>query len=170
MSNELKEKVFYWLSFTFTYIAPALFTLYTFVIEKVMDNKVSIVAKIGMSGIFLFAVLAITAIFLYNKYLIKKIEKIRDKMIESTDINEKLALKNKKHKLESRLDIFHNIIFITPFILMYLMLVMAENWAISMRGTMGTICISMAIGLGLNGVKQWLHIKGEKTIDEQNNE
>ena len=112
MSNELKEKIFYWLSFTFTYIAPTLFTLYTFVIEKALDANVSVMAKVGVGGVFLLAVLAITAIFLYNKWLNKRIEKVRDKMIESTNTAEKLELKKKKHKLEAKLDLFHNVIFL----------------------------------------------------------
>lgn len=167
MSNEKKEAILGWISRTFTLFIPCGFALWTFVIEKLFDNEVSIMAKVGVSGIFLIAVMFIIAVFFYGKHLKKKIQKITKDIIVCMNTTEKAALILKLSKEEAKQELFSNACFFAPFVLIYFILMLVEKKVMDLRGIFGTISISMAVGLGFNGWAQWLHTKNAKSIDEQ---
>ena len=53
---------------------------------------------------------------------------------------------------------------------MFLMFYYAEQFAMSMYGILGAICISMAMGFGFNEVVNWLRVKGAEPMEEQQDE
>lgn len=159
---EVREKVFTWLYRTFTYIVPGGALLWTFVIEKLIDKNVTVMTKIGVSGVFVLGVMVIIGAYFFNRHLKKKIEDLTNKCIECTDNEEKAVLVGKKKKAEVKLDLFHNVCFVTPFVLIWLVLCFVESGVVSLRGTMLVICSSMATGLGLNTISGFLKTKGVK--------
>ena len=160
MSNELKEKILLWGYRIFSYIVPGGFALWTFVIEKLIDNNVSLATKMGVSGMFMLALMVIIAVYFVGRHFRNKITKLNNKILEELDNDKKAILIAKKRKIESMQEIYHNAIFIAPFLGMFLLVLMVEKQMVSIRGILGFVCISMAIGMGFNGVKQWLHSKG----------
>lgn len=167
MSIKLKEEISKWLYRSFMYFVPGGFALYTFVIEKLMDDNVSWVGKIGVSGIFIVAVMFLIAVFFLGKYFRKRVSNITNQILECMDDAQKLVLIEKKRKIEAKQELFHNAIFLAPFVIIYVLLILVEKQTISLRGTFGTICISMAIGMGFSVLEQYLHVKGAKKIDEE---
>ena len=167
MENKVKEKVFTWLYRTFTYIVPSGIMLWSFVIEKLFKKDVSLMAKLGVSGTFVLVVMVIIGAFFYNKRLVKKITDITNQCIECVDNEEKSKLVEKKKKLEMKLDIFHNLCFIVPFIVVWAILCFVENGVVSLRGTMLVICSSMAVGFGFNVIAGLLKAKGVNNNEDK---
>lgn len=168
MSLNLKEKILKVAYRAFMYFIPCGIALYIFVAEKLLNKEVSYIGKIGVTGMFIVVVMFIIAVFFLGKHFKKQISKVSDQILVCMNNEQKEALIIKKKKIESFQELFSNIIFITPFVIFYFALMLVEKQAISLRGIFGTIAISMAIGLGFNGLKQYLHIKGAKSIDEDN--
>ena len=156
------EKITKWGYRVFMYFVPCGVALYTFLISKLMDENVSITAKIGVSGIFTAILIAVIAIYFFGKHLRKKKDKLVNEILECMDNDKKAKLIAKKRKVEAIQEIFHNCIFITPFILCYVLILLVEKECISIRGTLFYVCVSMASGLGLNGVSEWLKVKNAK--------
>lgn len=180
----MKEKIFIWLSRTFSLFVPCGISLYIFVIEKLLDNEVSFIAKLGAGGIFVLAVLFIVAVIFYGKHLNRKLENrvkakniINDELIitQNTErknelIAQRILADVKIAKAEASKSRFKNLCVLVPFILMFLMFYYAEQFAMSMYGILGAICISMAIGFGFNEVVNWLRVKGAEPMEEQQDE
>lgn len=164
--SEVRGKVFTWLYRVFTYMVPSGVMLWSFVIEKLIDKDVTIMMKLGVSGTFVLVVMVIIAAFFYNKHLTKKITDITNQCIECVNNEEKAELVNKKKKLEVRLELFHNICFVVPFVAIWAVLCFVESGVVSLRGTMLIICSSMATGLGLNTISGLLKAKGVKNEDK----
>ena len=118
--------------------------------------------KLGLSGIFTLVIMFLIAVFFYGRHLKKQKEKYTNLCIECTDEAKKKEYIAKKHKIESRQDLFRNICFIAPFVLMWLLMSSVERGVISIRGTLMFISISMATGFGFNGLAQWVKNKGDK--------
>lgn len=152
----MKEKIFTWLYRIFTFLVPSGIALYTFLLEKLLDNDISVMAKVGVSGIFVLIIMVVIAVFFFGKFLKKKISKITDEIIVCLDNEEKQKLIKKKAKWEGVREMFHNALFLAPFLIIYFLIVLIEKEMIEMRGTMFFVVISMAIGFGFNGVKQFL--------------
>lgn len=163
----MKEKVFLWLYRVFSFIVPAGIALYTFVIDKLLDKKIGVVAKIGIGGIFALVVMFIIAIFFFGKFLKKKIAKHNDQILLSTNFDEKQKFIAKRKKVEAIQEIFHNIIFVTPFLICYILMVLVEKGVADLRGTFMFVTISMAIGLGFNGIKQYIYTTEKKEGNEE---
>ena len=161
MNNDLKVKVFTWLYRTFCYFVPSGIALWLFLIKNLINNEISVMAKVGMSGIFVLAIMFVIAIYFYGKHFTTSINKVTNEILECLDNNKKVELIAKKRKLEARQEMFRNICFVAPFVLMWLLCALIESKVISLRGTLMTICVSMAIGLGLNGISQWLKTRSE---------
>lgn len=156
------EKITKWGYRVFMYMIPSGVALYTFLISKLIDDNVSVAAKIGVSGIFTLVVMAIVVIYFFGKHLRKKKDKLTNDILECMDNDKKVKLITKKRKVEAIQEIFHNCIFLTPFIACYLLVLMVEKECISVRGTLFYVCVSMATGLGLNGISEWLRVKNSK--------
>ena len=153
------EKLFMWLSRIFTYFVPSGIALYTFLITKLIDKDVSLTAKIGVSGIFVLVIVVIIAIYFLGKHFRKKLAKINDEILVCIDNSKKIELINKRKKVEAKQEMFHNAIFLAPFLICYLIVFMIEKSMLDMRGTLFFVCASMVVGFGFNGVKQWLYTK-----------
>ena len=81
----MKEKIFTWLYRIFTFLVPSGIAIYTFLLEKLLDNNVSVMGKVGVGGVFILIVIAIIAVFFFGKFLKKKISKITDQIIVCID-------------------------------------------------------------------------------------
>lgn len=159
---ETKQKVFTWLSRIFTLFVPSGVVLWTFLIEKLIDNNVSVMSKLGLSGIVILAIMVVLAVYFYNRHLKKKITKLTNDCIECLDNEQKHELVEKKKKCEARKEILHDFCFLVPFILIWLVLCFVEKGVVSLRGTMLIVCISMSAGFGFSCVTEWLKSKGIK--------
>lgn len=185
MSNELKTKITTCLSFIFTYIVPGGWALWTFVIEKIISQDIPATAKIGgIMGVLVLGALLICAVIFYGKWLNKRIETATKRKDEINDslitmlanqnttnmqplVDEKQALTIKIAKIKAHKDIFKNIILVVPFVALYIAFKMMADSLVNMANVIGVIALSMSTGFGLNGVTQYLKVKGAKTIDEQ---
>ena len=155
----IKQKIFTWLYRIFCYIVPCGLTLWTFLIENLLNKEVTFMSKMGVSGIFVLAIIAIIGIFFYGKYLRNTISKTTNEILECLDDVKKAELIAKKKKYEARQEIFHNACFVAPFVLIWLLCALIESKVISLRGTFMTISLSMLAGLGFNCVAQTLKRK-----------
>ena len=150
------DKVFLWLYRIFSYFVPGGIALYFCVIDELMKKDVSVMAKIGLSGVFVHACMVLIAIYFLGKHYRKTLTKLTDQILECMDDDKKRELIQKKHEIEAKQDIFHNLIFIAPFLICYFVVCLIENQMVSLRGPLFAICCSMAAGLGFNGIEQYL--------------
>ena len=185
MSNKLKTNIITFFSFTCTYIVPGGWTLWVFVIEKIISQDIPITAKLGgIAGVIVLIALLVCAVIFYGKWLNKRIEtktkrkdEINNTLItmlanqNTTNMqalaDEKQALTVKIEKIKAHKEIFKNIILVIPFVALYIAFKAMADGLVNMSNVMGVIAIFMSVGLGLNGVTQYLKVKGAKSIDEQ---
>lgn len=165
MSVGTKSKIFTWIYRTFMYFVPCGIALWQFLIETLIKNDVTIMQKIGISGVFIIAIIFVIAVFFYGKHLRKKEKSIDDKLLVCIDNEKKKELIKEKHKWQFRQEMFRNICFMAPFIIAWIVMSAVEKKVVSLRGTLMIVSISMAIGLGFNGVAQWL--KGKNNEDKK---
>lgn len=158
----MKEKIITWVYRTFSYIIPGGIALYTFLIDKLLDKNVSVTAKIGVGGIFCLVIMILIAIYFYGRHLRKKLNSITNELLECIDNEKKAELVLKKKKIEGIQEIFHNAIFLAPFVALYFIILFVEKTSISMRGTLFYIMISMATGFGFNCFLQWIKTHEKK--------
>ena len=169
MSNETKTKIFTWLYRVFTYIVPGGYALWAFLIEKLIDKEVTVMSKLGLTGICVLVIMIIIAIFFYGRHLKKQIAKVTDECIMCVDQTKKVELVDKKKKFEAKQELFRNICFLAPFIIAWIVLCVVEKGIVSLRGTMLGVCLSMSTGLGFNGIAQWIKSKGVDNENKENN-
>lgn len=161
MSNKTKSKIFLWLYRSFSYFVPLGLSLWAFLIENLINKEVSVMSKIGVSGLFILVIAVVIGVYFYGKHFRTAISKVTNEILECLDNDKKIKLIEKKRKLEARQELFHNVCFVAPFVLVWLLCSLIEKKVISLRGIMMTISLSMAIGLGFNGVCQWFKTKSE---------
>lgn len=164
-----KEQAFLWLYRIFTLFVPGGVVLWSFLIEKLISNEITVMNKIGIGGIFVGAVAVIIGIYFYKKHLKKKIQDLTNQCIECVDIEQKRQLVAEKKKYEVKQEIFSNACFIAPFVLVWLVLCFVEKGIVSLRGTMFIVCASMAVGFGFNCILGLLKAKGENDEDKTTN-
>ena len=70
----------------FTYIFPSGLLLYSLVISKLIDDKISVTAKLGCSGLFLLIAMILIAVILLGRHFKKVIEKLDEKILNCIDI------------------------------------------------------------------------------------
>ena len=160
MAKQTKFNIFTWCYRVFMYLVPGGVALWETLIKSLIDGNFTIMAKIGVSGIFVIAIILIIAVFFYGKHLNKVIEKITNQCIECMDNEKKKELITKKRKAEAKRDLFSNAVFVSIFVIAWLIVSCIEKGIVSMRGTLMVVVISMAIGLGFNGLAQWVKVKG----------
>lgn len=159
--KDIKYNIFIWLYRTFCYFVPGGLALWLFLIENLIDKEVSTFQKISCSGIFILILIVCIAVYFYGKHFDKTIQKITNEILECLDDSKKTELISKKRKIEAKQDIFKNACFIAPFIIMWLLCCVIEKGIISLRGTLMTISISMASGLGFNSIAQAIKCKSK---------
>ena len=159
MTNEQKATVFKWLYRSFEYYVPAGIALWQFLIETLISKDVTITQKIGVSGIFVLVIMVIIGVYFYGRHFKTAINKVTNELLECTDDEKKKELVAEKRKIESKQEIFRNACFLAPFILVWLVACLIEKQVVSLRGTMLFICISMATGMGFNGISQYFKNK-----------
>lgn len=154
--QKIKEQVFLWLYRTFTYFVPGGIAIYSFLIESLLKEDITVMQKIGVAGITTLAIILIIGIYFYNRHFKLAITKVTNEILECMNDENKAKLILKKRKLEASQDLFHNVCFVGVFVILWLLFSTLEKGIISLRGTLMTICVSMATGLGFNGVLQFL--------------
>jgi hypothetical protein len=158
MSNA-KKSIFTWLYRIFCYFIPCGIALWVFLIDNLLNKEIGIMTKMGMSGLLVLAIIFLISIYFYKKYLKTSITKLTNDILECLDVNKKKTLIAKKRKFEARQEIFNNVCFVAPFVLIWLLCSLIETKVISLRGTFMLFSISMAIGLGFNCIAQSVKIK-----------
>lgn len=162
MKTETKYNILVWCYRIFCYLVPCGYALWDFLIKNLIEKDITIMQKLGLSGIFIGVIMFLIAVFFYGRHLKKQKDKYTDLCIECTDETKKKEYIAKKHKIESKQDLFRNICFIAPFVLMWLLMSSIERGVVSLRGTFMCISISMAVGFGFNGLAQWVKNRGDK--------
>lgn len=160
----VKAKIMLWLYRSFTYFLPAGLALWTFVVDKLIDNNVSIIAKIGVSGIFIIVVVALIGLHFYKNHFQIAINKLTlanndltDRILLTTSDEEKTELLEQKQIIRDKIlkkqtiqSLVQNISFVAPFVLCWLACMLIEKQMVSLRGTFLPIILSMSIGFVFN--------------------
>lgn len=145
-----KDSILKWIYRVFCYIVPSGIALWTMLIDNMVNPNTSVWSKISGAGIFALVVIVLIAVFFFGRYLKKKQQAIVDEIIVCTDDAKKQELIAKKKKVEKAQDIFANVCFIAPFVVLWIVCGAIETGVVSLRGTLMAISISMLIGLGVN--------------------
>lgn len=159
MTNQTKSTIFKWLYRSFEYFVPAGIALWQFLISSLVNKEITVMQKIGVSGLFVVIIMVIIGVYFYGKHFKTAITKVTNEILECLDDAKKTELIAKKKKLEAQQEIFRNICFLAPFAIAWLLCSMIENGVVSLRGTMLFITLSMATGLGFNGFAQYFKNK-----------
>lgn len=164
---------FKWLYRIFCYYVPSGVALWSFLIKKLIDNGVETKVKLGLGAIATLVVIGLIGFYFYKKHFDKKIQSLNMKNDDLTDkilletnentkvelLNEKKEIKAKIGKINSKHELFNNVCFVAIFVIAWLIACVLEKGILSLRGTLLVISISMASGLGFNGISQWLKNK-----------
>lgn len=142
------EKVLKWVYRTLCYYLPCGFILYNFVIENLLSNEVSIMSKIGVSGVFVLAILIILCIFFVNKAYNKKESELEKLSIKAIDLQEREKLITEWEKTEKNHSIFKNLIMLAIVVVLTILVALLESKILSLRGTMIAFTMSFLSGEG----------------------
>lgn len=167
------EKFFYITHCVFSYFGSAFVTLWAFLIEKITRDDVSIMTKMGLSGILCLVVLGILTIVLLNRHINKKLEtngeqqqEIMKQMMIETDLDKKeemrlklVELENYRVKVKAHRTIFKNAILCGVFVILTLLFFLTEKKLVELRGTFMGISSCLLIGFGFNTAYEELHKK-----------
>ena len=135
---------------TFTYYMPIFTFTYATIIEKLTDENVSIMAKLGASGIVAMICFVLMLVYFVKKGYKKKIDDLNDKLLECIDMEQKRALIEEKKKTKSAYEIFNNIVFVVPFVVALFLVILIEQKMIAIKGVLFGVVIELVVGLGLN--------------------
>ena len=156
---EKKYKLFLWLYRTFTFILPAGYVLYSFLISKLIDNDITITAKIGISGIFTLILILCLAIFFVGRFCKTRLEELNIAIRDEIDNNKKIFLIKAERKIKFIQEIFRNSCFVVIFIIMWATTSMIEVQALSLRGDLLLIVCSLIVGFCCNVFAQLFKMK-----------
>lgn len=160
MKTQTKYNIFLWLYRTFMYFVPCGEALWLFLIRTLINNEVGVMQKIGISGVFILAIMVVIAVFFYGKHLDKKLEKINDELLECLDNEKKKELIIKRRKIRAKKKLFVNAVFVSIFVILWILVSCIEKKVVSLRGCLAIVSISMATGLGFNGIAEYIQVKG----------
>ena len=141
------ETLFFWLYITFSYIATGGILLWTFVIENILNDEVTLIAKLGATGIFVLAICLIIGIVVINKLFTKREQKYEKLSIKEIDTNKRAEYILKWSNTEKWHNIFKQCLMFGTLVMLTLLVGLLETKLLALRGTMTTIVISYAIGL-----------------------
>ena len=167
------EKFFYITHCVFSYFGSAFVTLWAFLIEKITRDDISIVTKMGLTGILCLVILIILTIVLVNRHINKKLETnneqqqdiMKQMLIETdTDKKEKMRLKlveleNYRVKVKAHRTIFKDAVLCGVFVFLTLLFFLAEKKVVELRGTFMGISSCLLLGCGFNTAYELLHKK-----------
>lgn len=156
------EKVFLWLYRTGCYFIPGGTALWCFVIENLVDKDVSVMAKIGCSGVFVLALMVFITIFFANKAFKSKNQKYEKEAIKELDNDKKKEIIAKWEKNERNEELFHNTIFLVIFICLAFLVTLLESKIVSLRGVLWFMVGSISAGLGCNVIRFGIATKNSK--------
>lgn len=173
MENKTSSTIFMWLYRIFCYYVPSGVALWSFLIKKLIDNGVETKVKLGLGAISTFIVIAVIGFYFYKRHFDKKIQALTKENDDLTDkillesseekkvelLNRKKEIKAKIGKINSKQELFNNVCFVSIFVIAWLIACVLEKGLLSLRGTLLAISISMASGLGFNGLSQYLKNK-----------
>ena len=145
-----KNTIMKWAYRVFSYIVPSGIALWTMLIENMISKETSVMSKVTGAGIFALVVIVLISVFFFGRFLKKKQQAIVDEIIICTDDAKKLELIEKKAKVEKAQDVFANICFVAPFVVLWIVCGSIEKGVVSLRGTLMAISVSMLTGLGIN--------------------
>lgn len=145
----------------FTYLFPAGLMLWCLVIDKLLDNEVSMVAKVGCGGLFLICALLIVAVVMLGRHFKNTIEDLNDKLIDCVDIEKKKELVEKKKQVRKWQEVYRNACIVAPFIVILLVVNLLENGIVTFRGMLTAVVLSMCVGFGFNITAQNLISKNK---------
>ena len=134
----------------FTYVFPIGLVLWSLVIDKLLDNNVSVMAKWGCAGTFALIIIALIGVYLIKKMFRKKLDKINDKLLNCVDDEKKKELVKAKNKTRKWQELFSNFCLIVPFVVAYVLVCLIEKAMISVRGGLLSMLISFGIGFIFN--------------------
>lgn len=141
------KKIFYWLYLAFCYIIPCGLLFYTFVVENIANKNVSVMAKLGASGIFALTVCIIVGIIVVNKIFANKEKKYEKLSIKEVDLQKREEYINKWNKIEKYHNIFKQCLMLAVIITITLLVALLESKLLALRGTMITMSILFGIGV-----------------------
>lgn len=163
------ETVFFWLHIFFSYIATGGLLLYTFVIENILNDEVTLIAKLGATGIFILAICLVIGVVIINKLFAKREEKFEKLSIKEIDTNKRAEYILKWESTEKWHNIFKQCLMLGVLVMLTLLVGLLETKLLAFRGTMTTITISYAIGLVFFGIYENYKLKklrGNKKVED----
>lgn len=155
----IKENVLQMISRIFTFLVPGGVVLYNCLIEKLIDDNISPTAKIGFGGLCTLIFVILIAIYFLNRYFRKKITDLTNEILECLDNDKKKELIQEKRNIEKLQEIWHNALFVAPFIVALVVVTFIEKGLLEMRGTLLLVVTSMLAGFGFNCILQELKAK-----------
>lgn len=167
------QKFLYIGNIAFSYGGTTGIALWSFLFEKLIKNEVSIMAKIGCTGIVTIGLMIVLTIVFYNRHTTKKLDEnemkqkdIMKEMLMEADEEKKKQLREKlveyenyELKVKAKKTIFKNAILCGVFVLMTLLFYLAEKACISMRGIFFGMSSTLLIGFGFNTAYEELNKK-----------
>lgn len=145
----------------FTYLFPSGLMLWCLVVDKLLSNEVSLMAKIGCGGIFFIVALLVVAVVMLGRHFKNTIEDLNDKLIDCVDMDKKKELLEKKKKVRKWQEIYRNACIVAPFVAILLLVNLLESGIVTFRGMLTAVTLSMCVGFGFNVIAQNLIVKNK---------
>lgn len=159
-----KQKFLYIMYIIFSYGGSTGILLYSFLIEKLFEENVSIMTKLGCSGILCIIFLVVFAIIILNKHINKKIESYNDKqkklLVElavETDLTKKedirlqiVEAQNYETKIKCKRTIFKHALICGLVLILVILFNMAQEKMLEMRGICFGVFTCLMTGFGFN--------------------
>ena len=140
------ELLFYWLYMSFSYILPGVLLFYSFVIENIFNKEVTLMTKLGASGIFALVVCIIICIVFVNKVFTKREQKYEKLSVKEINLEKRKEYILKWTKTEKIHNIFKQCIMLSVLIVVAMLVILLESKLLALRGTMITMAVLFGIG------------------------
>lgn len=145
----------------FSYLVPSGMIIWSCVIDKILDPEITLIQKIGCSGLVVLIGCVIIAVIFLGRHFTKTIKKLNDKILICIDDEKKKQLIEKRKQVEKWQAIFKNACFVAPFIIALIVCNLLESKILSLRGSLTIIVISLCTGFGFNFIAQDLISKNK---------
>ena len=163
------SKILLWLYRIMSYFVPCGITLYTFVIENILNKEVTIMTKIGASGLFVIGILVVIGIFFVGSTFTRAEKELEKKSIKEIDLNKRAEYIKKWEQVENRHKIFNQIITLSVLVGITALIYMIEKSLINLRGTMIFICMSYGSGIGCLTISKNMEFSKKYNNESGNN-
>lgn len=145
----------------FTYLVPSGMVIWSCVIDKLLDDEITLAQKLGCSGLVVLVACVIIAVVFLGRHFTKTIKNLNDKILICTDDAQKKELVANRKQVEKWQATFKNACFVAPFIVGLIVVNLLESKILSLRGSLTVIVISLCTGFGFNTVAQELIAKNK---------